>query len=275
MKKAISVIGGDERNIYLAEMLVNSGYQVHTYGLKNNNENVVDIIKKSDIIISAIPFSKDGININAPISEDKISIDILLENLENKFFIAGSIQEKIKQELQKKKIKYFDLMDDEKVTILNTIATAEGALQIAMENTKITIDSSRVLVLGFGRVGKTVAKLFSNMGAQVYCEARKREDLAWIETLGYIPIKLENMLENLYAYDIIINTVPALILDKKELQLVKSESIIIDLASAPGGVNHEEANRLQLKSILALGLPGKVAPETSAKILKETIEEII
>jgi dipicolinate synthase subunit A len=62
------------------------------------------------------------------------------------------------------------------------------------------------------------------------------------------------------------------ILDRSKLELLNKEVLIIDLASKPGGVDRDAANDLRIKTIWALALPGKVAPQSAAQIIKHTIE---
>ena len=76
-----------------------------------------------------------------------------------------------------------DIMKCEELAVLNSISTAEGAIQIAMEETNHTLHDSNILILGFGRIGKVLAKMLNAIGANVYCEARKNEDLAWIKNI--------------------------------------------------------------------------------------------
>lgn len=113
------------------------------------------------------------------------------------------------------------------------------------------------------------------LGAQTYVEARKYADLAMIEGHGYEPLDLYHLKDCIGDFDIIFNTVPALILDRETLQNVKSDALVIDLASKPGGVDFEAAKILGVKVIWALSLPGKVAPVTSGAIIKDTIMNII
>ena len=126
-------------------------------------------------------------------------------------------------------------------------------------------------MLGFGRIGKVLSNMLKGLGANVACEARKNSDLAWIKAYGYEPIPLSTLRDNLNRFDIIINTIPFQILDEERLNLVKKESIIIDLASNPGGVDRRAAREKNLKVIWALSLPAKVAPLTSAEFIKETL----
>ena len=129
-----------------------------------------------------------------------------------------------------------------------------------MEETIKTLHSSNVLVLGYGRVGKILANMLKGLGANVYCEARKNVDLAWIKAYGYEPVTLRSLNENLNKFDIIMNTIPALILTEKELKYLKKDCLLIDLASNPGGIDREAAKKQGIKTIWALSLPGKVAP---------------
>ena len=184
-----------------------------------------------------------------------------------------------KEEQNEKKIQnqtgIYDFYDDEKITILSTISTAEGAIAKAIEETEISLDDANVLVLGFGRVGKMLASKLHAMNANVYVEARKERDLAWIKALGYNSIPLTKLNENLCKMDIIFNTVPAMILDKEKLILLNRKILIIDLASKPGGVDFETCKRMKFNASLYSGIPGKVAPRTVATYLKDYIMDKI
>lgn len=285
-----SIIGGDLRTVKLAEMLSEEN-QVFTYGINNiwdrnevNIENkskkinvcesIEEAIKKSKIILGPMPLTKDGENINAPYSQKDIKIKEVIEELnEEKIFIAGAIKNNVYE--MAKNIKMMDLMEQEELTVLNTIATAEGTIQVAIENTEKNIQESRILILGFGRVGKVVAKKFKSLDAYVTCAARKKEDIAWIQTLGYKSTNINEIGENLRDYDIIINTVPEIILTKNRLSYINNSVIIIDLASKPGGVDQESVKELGIKYIWALALPGKVSPVTSAEYMKDTIYTLL
>lgn len=144
-----------------------------------------------------------------------------------------------------------------------------------MEETSRTVHGSNVLVMGFGRIGKVLANMLDGIGAKVYCEARKDEDIAWIKAYGYNPIHLNDLNEHLGKFDIIINTIPFQVLDKDRLELVNPEVVIIDIASNPGGVDRFAAKQKGIKLIWALSLPGKVAPISSAEFIKETIYHIL
>lgn len=282
----LSVIGGDLRIVKLVEMLSNDGYKVYTYAIEkaenlNQIKNIIkcnsldDAINASTIIIGSIPLSSNKKDINTPFSDETISIKDLFSKLNRKHFITGNVSDELVKLAEKNNIELIDIMKREELTILNTISTAEGAIQIAMQETLSTVHGSTCLVMGFGRIGKILAKMLNGIGANVHCEARKESDIAWIKAYGYTPIHLDNLDTHLHEYDIIFNTIPFIVLDKDKLQNVKKDCLIIDLASNPGGVDRDAANDLGVKTIWALALPGKVAPLTSAEFLKKTIYNVL
>lgn len=277
MIKNIAVIGGDLRIVKLVEMLEKENYVVSTYGLEKAPEittkcsTIEECIKDADIVLGPLPLSSNGEYINTPFSENKIDIDDLLNSLEGKTFIAGSIKQEVYDKINGKNITVFDIVKREELAVLNAISTAEGAIQIAINETPKNVHGNNVLVLGFGRIGKVLSKMLDGIGAKVACEARKTTDLAWIKAYGYEPINLIELKEHLHKFDIIINTIPYIVLTKEMLQEVKEDALIIDLASNPGGVDRNAIKELGIKFNWALSLPGKVAPITSAEFMKETL----
>lgn len=285
LSKQVGIIGGDLRIVRLAEMLTKEEYEIYTYGLDkyNFNDNIIkckeidELNNNCKFIISGIPFSKDGAYVNAPFSNEKIKINEIFKTIKYKTLIAGAIGENIKQMAKENKVDVVDLMDIEELTVLNVIPTVEGAIQVAMEATEFTIHNSKCLILGFGRIGKLLAKNLKALGVEVYCMARNEADLSWIKAYKYKDINLSNLEENLsIKYDIIFNTIPKMILDERKLQLIRNkDTLIIELASSPGGIDYKKAEDHNIKVIKALGLPGKVAPLTAAKYIKETLQTII
>ena len=250
MEKSITVVGGDLRIVKLIEMLDSDGYKVYTYGLENSEEilnlervemcpTLEEAVAASKVVVGPIPLSSDRRRISTPFGRNYVELPDFVDALKGKYLIAGNIG--IKDELEANNVQFTDLLKREEFSVLNTIATAEGTMQIAMEETQRTVHGSNVLVMGFGRIGKVLAKMLDGIGAKVYCEARKDEDISWIKAYGYNPVHLNDLNENLNKFDIIINTIPFQILDEERLGLVRKEAIIIDLASNPGGVDRKAA----------------------------------
>lgn len=275
------IVGGDKRIFYLAESLKQDGNNVKVLGLEkclneqNNNElkivNSIEEIGEDDIVISSVPLSLDEENVYSPFSDKEIKLKELAKKIKenkNKFF-AGKIPKtfyteitghnennlndrNLKKEVEnnEKSKKIVDLLECEELTIMNTIATAEGAIAKAIEETDIILDRSNILILGFGRVGKSLAHKLKAFNANVFVEARKEKDLAWIKALGYNDIPIELLNENLCQMRIIFNTIPYQILNKDRLIYLKNDSVIIDLASKPYGVDFEACKKLNINAIL-------------------------
>ena len=286
MKNRYLVLGGDLRNIKLAGMLADDGNRVYSFGQDRSDEILDDgriekctslktAMEKAQVIIGPVPFSSNEDFINAPFAHDKIMIDDLMKTNKGKIFISGSIKDDLKKKLDEKYMEVIDIMKRDDLAILNTIATAEGTIEVAIKNTDKILQGSRVLILGFGRVGKIVANKFSKMSALVTCAARKVSDLAWIKAYGYNSLNINDMLYDLKEFDIIINTVPQTILRERELKHIDAEALLIDLASSPGGIDGKMATSMGLNFIWALALPGRIAPSSSAKFIKDTVYTIL
>lgn len=281
-----AIIGGDLRIVKLADMLAKEENEIYVYGLENaedikNKPNIIQCnsIKKAiqdvEIVIGPIPFSSNGNTINAPFSEKEITVREMMHVINAKVLIAGGISPEVYNLANDEYVEIIDIMKREELAVLNTIATAEGTIQIAIENTNKILHGSKVLILGFGRIGKVLARKLAGLSAKVTCAARKDEDLAWIQAYGHNATNINSLGENLKHFDIIINTVPHMILNEEKLKFVKEECFLIDLASNPGGIDKKAVKDKNLKFVWALSLPGKVAPTTSAEFIKDTIYNIL
>ena len=286
MKEKIAVIGGDLRSAKLAKMLAKDENEIYVYGLEKAEdmkdaeniikcESVKKAVEKAEIVIGPIPFSSNGTIINAPYSNNEITIRELMHNIHTQILIAGGIQPEVYLMTNNEYIEIIDIMKREELAVLNTIATAEGTIQIAIENTNTILHGSNCLILGFGRIGKVLARKLVGLSVNVTCAARKDDDIAWIQAYGYKSLNINELGEELNQYDIIINTVPHIVLNEKRLEYVRNDVLLIDLASNPGGIDKKSVKDKKLKFIWALSLPGKVAPITSAEFIKNTIDNII
>lgn len=277
-----TILGGDKRSLELGNLLMKDGNDVCIYGFnmleqyKYESVNLNEAIEYADVIVGPLPFSIDDINVNAPFSNELIQIDKVFNLMsEKQMIIGGKFSIEHEKILKNKNLELVDYSKREEMQVLNAIPTAEGAIQIAMEETPITLHNSNVIVLGYGRIGKVLSKMLYGIGANVHVEARNYSDLAWIKNYGYIPIHQKELKAYLPRMDVVFNTIPQMILNKELLKSIDSNCIIIDLSSKPGGVDLEAAKELEIKAISALGLPGKIAPVTAAMVIKDTIYHIM
>lgn len=274
------IVGGDDRFVELAKLYKLKGYKISTYGMdkitlegiKNFGE-LDTALENSEIIIGPIPFASGGNKVNAKYSSKEISIDELLGKVcSDKVLLIGAINNYSRKLTEQLNLSYIDYYTNESYQIMNTIPTVEGTLAIMINETSKTVYGSRVLVLGYGRIGKLLSGYLKTLGAEVYVEARKESDLAWIEARSMNAVPLDELDSHVGKMNIIINTIPAMILDRKLLDKLERDTLLIDLASMPGGIDFDHAAALGLKAIHALGIPGKVACKSAAQYIYDTIQ---
>lgn len=189
--------------------------------------------------------------------------------------IAGNIRDTTWQKAKELQVSLIDIMQREELTILNTTTIAEGAAEIAIREAQRTIHDSNILVIGFDVLGIVIANTLKGIGAQVWGQSENKNAVAWMKTFHYTPYKEQEGSKTLQKFDVIINTKQQEVLGEKELRQVKKECVLIDLVSAPGGINKEVAKRLKLKLIWEPSLHAKVAPNTTAQYIKDTILNIL
>lgn len=277
------VLGGDKRQIYLAQSIALDGYQVLAWGFDEDVE-MKHVIKVSfreltdtcGLIILPMPVTQDGKYLNMPFSKQKVLLDDeFAEKMLRKQVFGGALNRLFPTSTLWSKITTYDYSVREEFAVQNAVPTAEGAIMIAMELSEGIINGANCLVTGYGRIGKVLSRMLSGLGAFVTVSARKPEDLAWIKANGYGAIHTSQLAELTGKFDFVFNTVPTLIFTRKILSKHAKDTIFIELASVPGGFDKEAASKLGLKIIPAPSLPGKVAPKAAGIIIKDTIYNIM
>lgn len=279
----IWVVGGDLRQAKLAELLQADGHTIHTFALERTPEpgempigTTLEGIGLAHCVVLPLPVMGEEGTLNAPLSGGTHALAEILDALHpGQLVCAGLVRPEMAAMAKERGLKLCDYFAREELAVKNAIPTAEGAIQIAMEEMPITIHGSRVLVIGYGRLGKLTANRFSAMGARVTVAARKFSDQAWAQACGYATEHTGELDGWLCGYDLIVNTVPVRVLGQELLSELAPGTLIIDLASRPGGVDFEAAAGLGVKVIWALSLPGKIAPVTSGKNIRDTIYNIL
>ena len=277
------VAGGDLRQAELAQLLAADGHTVHTWALEGHGpltgvhmEEDTAGAELADCVILPLPSEDEGGLLHAPLSHRPRQLAELLAPLRpGQLVCAGMAGPVLTALASERSLILQDYFAREELAVANAVPTAEGAIQIALEELPITLHGARVLVIGFGRIGKALARRLAGLGARVSVAARKWSDLAWAESCGYCGEQTDHLAGWLCGYDLVVNTVPAPVLGLTELSDLKPGCLVIDLASKPGGVDFEAAARLGVKVIWALSLPGKVAPVTAGRCIQTTIYNIL
>ena len=273
------IIGGDNRQLHMADFLEEKGFKISLYGIKDDKrkcvENLKSAIADSDIIIFPLPVTKDGKTLNSNV-KIKENIDEIISMINGEKIVFGGIIGKgSENKLKNKNIRFFDYFSREDLTLKNTVPTVQGILKVIIENIDYTIHSSEIAVFGYGRVAKVTADVLASIGAKMTVCARKKSDLVSAELKHLKGCRINEFYSVADKFDIIINTVPQMVIDKSIIENIRKDCLIIDVSSAPYGVDFASAHDSGIRAFQCPSLPGKVAPKTAGIIIGETIIDIL
>ncbi|MCM1055786.1 MAG: hypothetical protein NC394_09740 [Bacteroides sp.] len=271
-------LGGDLRMLYAAEYL-NKTFDCFVYGFENAEEFPVPAageLMPCDFAALPLPAAADGAHITMPYHSENPDLDIILKAVKQGGSVfTGKSCPYLERICEENGLKLYDYFDREELQLMNAVPTAEGALEIMLKELPVTVFGTNTLITGFGRIGEVMARMLISLGARVSVYARRSEQLAKAECMGCAPVSEKELEHSLNGYDVIINTVPATVLDRWRLLLLKKDCLIIDLASKSGVEDPKLAESVGVRVIHALSLPGRTAPVSAGRIIGKTIENIL
>ena len=276
---SFGILGGEKREAAVAEYLAADGCTVYARGLDRlplsedvRRSRLEEIVSRCMTIILPLPVTVDGKTLNAPYSGETLALDDSFAGLmQHKEEYGGRMAKLFATSSLWDTAEAYDYYTREEFAVRNAGVTAEAAVAIAVREYEGSLIGGRCLVAGYGRIGRALASLLRGMGAQVTVSARRPRDMAWIEISGCRAVQTEKLGEGEEPYDVVFNTIPALVFPKRVLSRLKPGCLVIDLASAPGGVDFAAAEKLGIRTVHALSLPGKVSPRAAGEIIKQTI----
>ncbi len=272
------ILGGDNRSVYLGEYLEKQGLRVCYYAFNHADcfNSLKEAINEAECIILPLPVTRDRITLNTPLFDEKIALsDIYAAASADKLFFGGQIPKGFCEELDSRKCSYYDYFLMPEIAVYNAVPTAEGVLEILFRELPVTVHDMKCAVLGYGKVGKVLSLTLKNVGADVTVFARKAEDFADIRTKSMTAGEYKELSASPQHYDAIINTVPTEVLGREELKNINSDCLLVEIASAPFGIDFQAAKELAIQVIKAGSLPGKTAPKTAGFIIGHSILPII
>ncbi|QFT88919.1 Dipicolinate synthase subunit A [Bacillus sp. THAF10] len=282
----IAVIGGDARQLEVIRKLIELDAKLSLVGFDQLDHGFTGASKEQlnevdfstvDAIILPVPGTNLEGQVDSIFSNEKIVLteEIVNETPKNCTIFSGITNAYLNQLIANTNRNLVQLFERDDVAIYNAIPTVEGTIMMVIQHTDITIHNSKVAVLGLGRVGTTVARTFSALGADVRVGARKSEHIARIFEMGLTPFHLKELSENVTDVDVCINTIPHLIVTSDVISKMPANTLIIDLASKPGGTDFRYAEKRGIKALLAPGLPGIVAPKTAGQIVANVLAHLL
>ena len=266
----VGILGGDRRMACLAQMMAEDGYSVRCWGVADTVDNAtLEDAAAAERIVLPVPLCRSG-----QLTGTDLELGTLWRILgKGRRVYAGAAGEDERRTARLLGIHITDYMEDEALAVRNAVPTAEGAIACAMEHTEVTLFGAPCLVTGFGRIGKLLALRLVALGARVSVCARKRADRAWAEAMGCETLSPEELAGRAGDARVIFNTVPALLFDGAALRALRPDCLLLELSSRDG-FDREAVQAMGLKYIRAAGLPGKAAPETAARAIRDALYSI-
>lgn len=280
-KEKILIAGGDLRQLYCCAKL-SELYDTSVFGFDRKavpDGLNVKIAEQSTLgkelwdylVLPVKPCTGDSA-LYAPFSEtDPVPLSEILSCVKE----GGAVLEGKSTGVLKKQfplLSFESYLEREDFQLLNAVPSAEGAVFTATKELSVTLSGLSVLVVGMGRIGTALVNILKGFGADITVAVRSAEGIAKARLAG---VKFCHISDINGGYRLVFNTAPALVFDAELLEKFSSDTLFIDLASEPGGIDFDSAHKLGLKTLHALGLPGKKSPVTAGEIIAETVMNII
>ncbi|HMM05737.1 MAG TPA: dipicolinate synthase subunit DpsA [Clostridiales bacterium] len=275
MKDKIAVLGGALREKIVAARLQEEGFPVSVCAVEGMNDiaeaTVCDCVRDATVLILPVASNDESGKIFAPAAEESLYFGEEEMRLlaEGAVIYCGVASKMLKAAAKRLNHKLVEVMEIDAVAVPNGVLTAEGTLYLAMARFPVAISELKVAVFGYGRVGKATAELFRALQAKVIVFSRNKKEIAEGRR-DHIDMRFYNGVHAvLTKTDLVINTVPAIIVNEQMMCHMSKEVLLIDLAAAPGGVDREVAKERGIEVLNAPGIPGKYAPVSAGKILAD------
>ncbi len=272
MKKKVEawVLGGDGRYAWAARQLRRDGLPVKCWGvpgMEDQADSLEAALTGADIVLLPMkPFASEWLNICG----EKIRGTMLPYLLaEHAVLVAGSFPVDMESWLQTKGVRCVSFLELEGYLLSNAEITAEGAVYLLLHHLQRTLSGAKILVIGYGRIGRFLAGKLRFLGVDVTVSARRNEQLAELKIRGYQTEMTGEYRNGLEDYDAVVNTVPSVIMTTQQAETLEENCVLLELASLPGGF--PEAVQETRNVVMAQALPGKTAPETAGKNLAEAV----
>lgn len=288
----IGVLGGDLRQSVVCSLFAKQNIECAVWGVEGfdteyHGNNIVrsadwkGALGEAEALILPLPLTTDGVRLN--LGRSCLRADMYVPRLteiiqsvsKSCVILAGKVPTNIKRFATENNVNMVDYYESEEFQIKNAVPTAEGAIAVAIKEMDITLSGSSSFVIGYGRIGRTLALRLISLGSNVTCVARSKRDLAWAECDGCNTVKLSTYQTSPTACDVIFNTVPHVLFNSDVIGALPYGQLFIDLASLNGGIDTASAEKHGIKVIKALSLPGKCSPVSAGRIIYDSVREIL
>ena len=270
-----AVIGGDERMVHLARLLRRDGHTVRCFALEKAaacEESPAAAVTEAQAVILPVPCCR-GDALNAPLSAGTYDMKTILGAIPSGTVVLAGMTAPIERRCAVLGLSVYDYFAREELAVRNAALTAEGAVELLLKERQRSLSGAKVLISGFGRIGRLLSPRLAAMGASVTVLARSSADLAWARCMGFTPLDMKKEW-SAAGFDIIVNTVPATVFTAARLAET-GDAMLLELASAPYGFDMTAAKSLGKAVLAASGLPGKCAAVSAAEAIKDSVYQLL
>lgn len=264
------LIGGDARIRHLALLARARGHEVQLLG---HSEIVLhEAIPCAQVVLPFPAAVVDGM-VPSPSVQEKFPVESILHLIQPGASVFATKPGPVLLDyIQKQGCTRIDFQDSEAFLTRNAVPSAEGAIHALMGKSSACIGGSQCLIIGYGRIGRALALRLRSLGARVTVAARSAAARANAENDGCAAIPMDALVRR-NACRYVINTVPSPVMGREALAALPKDALVVDLASAPYGVDLEAASALRIEAWREPSLPGRHFPETAAAAMLAVIEE--
>jgi dipicolinate synthase subunit A len=286
-RRRIAVVGGDERDPEIARLAAETGADVAAFGLPWPEGGVAGVrlassareaVGDADYVLLPIPYGV-GLHVYAPHAADPVVADesFLSAAAPGAHVFVGRATPELRVAADAAGVQIHEYDPDRELMLLRAPAIVEGAIQLAIEHTDVTIHGADVVVVGYGTIGSLLARRLRDLGARLHVAARNAIQRAAAYADGAQPHTLEELPDLAPNLQMVFSTVPARVVDRSVLELLPRGSLVLDIAPPPDHVDLDLAAELGHRAVWARGL-GRRAPITVGGSqwtgLRRSIEEI-
>ena len=260
----VAVIGGDRRALEHMRQARAAGARVQHYGTAPGSDQAAAVpgaaslagaVAGARLISAPIPGLGNDNSLYAPFAKEKLftTTEVLRGAAAGALMFMGRANPQIEAWAKGTPVTPVGYGDDDPLAVLHAVPTAEGAVQVAIENTEETILGLQTLCIGLGRVGISVAQAFLGLQARVTLAARNPSQLARAWAMGMTALPLPELAGAIGRFPLIVSSSSGGVLTRELLVRTAEDVVIIDLCSPPGSVDFEAADQLGRRVIWARG----------------------
>jgi len=270
--RKIAVVGGDEREREIARLAATTGAVVHGFGFPWPDDGIEGVRRASDeaeafadadYALFPIPgITADGA-LFAPEHPRPIipTVELLTTMRSGAHIVLGWPDDKLKAAASAAGVGLHEYEDDRELMLLRGPSIIEGALELAIKHSDVSIHGTSIGVIGHGNIGRLLARTLVLLGGKVTVFARNPVQRADAMTAGADAADLHELIERAPGLSMLFSTVPHPIATAQVLDQLPRPALVIDLSAPPGGVDGEYARRLGHQYVWARGM-GRRAPIT-------------